>query len=143
MEFLAKLQQSKSKSNRDVICLMCWKVLKYEQHLKHKATMPEHTGSILTSKEYAHEIKFVSVARALGKTKMINDKEYFLDPYAPQVVNEMLEAKQLADESAPATPEKKSSSASISGSDGKVQSEEGTLDMILEKGAPTITGIQN
>ena len=63
---------------------MCWKVLKYEKHLKHKATMPEHTGSILTSKEYAHEIKFISVARALGKTKIVNDKEYFEDPYADE-----------------------------------------------------------
>ena len=55
--------------------------------------MPEHTGSILTSKEYAHEIKFVSVARALGKTKTINDKEYFEDPYAED--NEREQAKVL------------------------------------------------
>lgn len=57
-------------------------MLKYEKHLKHKAEQPDHTGSILTSKEYAHEIKFVSVARALGKSKTVHDKEYFIDPYA-------------------------------------------------------------
>lgn len=56
-------------------------MLRYESNLKHKLNIPEHTGSIITSKEFCHEMKFISVARALGKSKIENDKEYFEDPY--------------------------------------------------------------
>jgi hypothetical protein len=64
---LLSLRKSKSKSNRDVLCIQCWEILKYEECVKHKSNMPEHVTSILTSKEYASETKFISVARTLNK----------------------------------------------------------------------------
>ncbi len=42
---------------------------------------PDHIKSILTSKEYASEAKFVAVARAMGKFMIQDDKEMFENPY--------------------------------------------------------------
>lgn len=66
-QFLHNLNWSKQKSNRDVLCLKCWKIMKYEECVKHKMLAPDHIKSILTSKEYASEGKFIAVARAMGK----------------------------------------------------------------------------
>ena len=41
--------------------------MKYEECVKHKMLAADHIKSILTSKEYASETKFVAVARAMGK----------------------------------------------------------------------------
>jgi cell fate regulator YaaT (PSP1 superfamily) len=79
--FLQNLELSKSKSNRDVLCLQCWEVLKYERCQKHKKFFPDHTQSILTSKEFAKEVKFIAVARAMGKVKQTGDCEYYENPY--------------------------------------------------------------
>lgn len=65
--FLQDLQWSKAKSNRDVFCLKCWKILKYEECVKHKMLQPDHIKSILTSKEFASESKFIAIAKAMGK----------------------------------------------------------------------------
>lgn len=65
--FLKNLNYSKSKSNRDVLCLKCWKIMKYEECVKHKLVQTDHIKSILTSKEYASEEKFIAVAKAMGK----------------------------------------------------------------------------
>ena len=65
--FMRNLTWSKQKSNRDVLCLKCWKVMKYEECVKHKILAPDHIKSILTSKEFASETKFVAVARAMNK----------------------------------------------------------------------------
>ncbi len=78
------LQWSKSKSNRDVLCLKCWKIMKYEESVKHKMLEQDHIKSILTSKEFASETKFVSVARAMGKVKLIGETEFFENPFKPR-----------------------------------------------------------
>lgn len=65
--FVRNLNWSKQKSNRDVLCLKCWRIMKYEECVKHKMLQPDHTKNILTSKEYATEIKFLAVARAMNK----------------------------------------------------------------------------
>jgi hypothetical protein len=41
--------------------------MKYEECVKHKMLAPDHVKSILTSKEFASETKFVAVARAMNK----------------------------------------------------------------------------
>ncbi len=41
--------------------------MKYEEAVKHKITAPDHTKSVLTSKEFASETKFITVARAMNK----------------------------------------------------------------------------
>lgn len=71
--FLQNLQWSKQKSNRDVLCLKCWKVMKYEECVKHKMLQSDHIRSILTSKEYASESKFIAVAKAMGKITIDED----------------------------------------------------------------------
>ena len=79
--FLRNLSWSKQKSNRDVLCLKCWKIMKYEECVKHKSSHPDHLKSILTSKEFASETKFVAVARALGKVNFSDGKEIYETPY--------------------------------------------------------------
>jgi hypothetical protein len=65
---LNNLHYSKSKSNRDVLCLKCWKIMKYEECVKHKLIAPDHINSILTSKEFSNEAKFIAVAKAMNKS---------------------------------------------------------------------------
>jgi hypothetical protein len=51
-KFKEYLQYSRSKSNKDVLCLDCWEILKYEQNVKHKLEFPAHSKSVLTAKDY-------------------------------------------------------------------------------------------
>lgn len=79
---MRNLQWSKQKSNRDVFCLKCWKIMKYEECVKHKLLQIDHVKSILTSKEYATEAKFMAVARAMGKVRrVIGGIELYENPY--------------------------------------------------------------
>jgi hypothetical protein len=56
--------------------------MKYEECVKHKMLQPDHIRSILTSKEYATESKFIAVAKAMGKiTVDENKQELFENPY--------------------------------------------------------------
>lgn len=55
--------------------------MKYEECVKHKMLQPDHIKSILTSKEYASEAKFVAVARAMSKVQLENEIEHFENPY--------------------------------------------------------------
>jgi hypothetical protein len=56
--------------------------MKYEECVKHKMLAPDHIKSILTSKEYASEGKFIAVARAMGKVRYEDgDKELYENPY--------------------------------------------------------------
>ena len=41
----------------------------------------DHVKSILTSKEYTSEAKFVAVARAMGKVTYESGKELYENPY--------------------------------------------------------------
>eukprot|EP00347_Sterkiella_histriomuscorum_P019322 403342096 len=66
--FIKKLNFSRSKSNRDVLCLKCWKVMKYEESVKHKGMYPTHKSSVMTSKQYASEDKFIELAIIHGKS---------------------------------------------------------------------------
>jgi hypothetical protein len=55
--------------------------MKYEECVKHKSSHPDHLKSILTSKEFASETKFVAVARAMGKVNFSDGKEVYETPY--------------------------------------------------------------
>jgi hypothetical protein len=79
--FLSKLERSKMKSNRDVFCLQCWRILKYEERVRHKILQGDHTPSILTSKDFASEFKFIAIAQGLGKVQLVNGREMFENPY--------------------------------------------------------------
>ena len=83
-EFIAKLIKSKQKSNKDVFCVKCWRIFRYEDNIKHKEELPDHTKSVLTSKYYATEKRFISLARALKKVQKLENKEYYENPYQPR-----------------------------------------------------------
>ncbi len=55
--------------------------MKYEESVRHKTSMPDHLKSILTSKEFASETKFINVARAMHKVRFEDGKEFFETPY--------------------------------------------------------------
>jgi hypothetical protein len=55
--------------------------MKYEECVKHKTGSPDHIKSILTSKEFASETKFVAVARAMNKITFENGKELYDNPF--------------------------------------------------------------
>ena len=42
---------------------------------------PDHIKSILTSKEYASEAKFIAVAKAMTKVAYEGGKEFYENPY--------------------------------------------------------------
>ena len=72
-DFVQKLIRSKQKSNRDVLCVKCWRIYCYEQNIHHKLHNPQHIDHILTSKAFCSESKFVAIATALNKMRMEND----------------------------------------------------------------------
>jgi len=55
--------------------------MKYEECVRHKTSSPDHLKSILTSKEFASETKFVAVARAMNKIQFSEGKELYENPY--------------------------------------------------------------
>ena len=55
--------------------------MKYEECVKHKTSMPDHLKSILTSKEFASETKFVAVARAMNRIHYDDGKEFYDNPF--------------------------------------------------------------
>ena len=78
---LRKLEKSKLKSSRDSLCLKCWCVFGYEQKLIHSSEYPLHHLSIVTSKMFAGEQKFIGLAKLVGKFKKDEEGEYFHNPY--------------------------------------------------------------
>ena len=58
--------------------------MKYEESVKHKMLQEDHIKAILTSKEFASENKFLAVARAMGKTKIISGMECVENPFKPR-----------------------------------------------------------
>ena len=79
---LRKLKLSKMKSNRDYLCLRCWQVYTYEQIKVHRQDFFSHKESIITSKHFANEEKFMQVCKNFGKLKVIDGEEYYESPYS-------------------------------------------------------------
>ena len=79
--FLRDLKISIEKSNRDVLCLECWEILKYDRNLKHKSSNPTHITSILTSKEYGNEMLILELAKRHNKLKKEGGKTFIENPY--------------------------------------------------------------
>ena len=61
--FLERLLLSTYKSNRDVLCLKCWKIMSYEQRIRHVQIHQDHAPAIVTSSGFATESKFIDIAR--------------------------------------------------------------------------------
>ena len=84
-QFVTNLKTSKSRSNRDVFCLECWKIFKYEENKLHKLCFPNHKRLILTSKHFCTENKFIALARLMNKIVNDNEVEMFVNPYETQI----------------------------------------------------------
>ena len=78
-----KLIFSKKKSNRDYLCVKCWVVLTYDQMKSHKKNLQSHAETILTSKHFASEESFMSLARQFNKVELIDEIEHYQNPYLP------------------------------------------------------------
>ena len=59
---IRKLVLSNEKSNRDSMCIKCWKILTYDQMNLHRQTHKDHASSIITSKYFNSESKFLALA---------------------------------------------------------------------------------
>ena len=70
--FLKRLFLSTKKSNRDVLCLKCWRILSQDSRSNHMKNLPSHTQSIVTSKFFATEAKFVETARNWEKYQIVD-----------------------------------------------------------------------
>eukprot|EP00349_Pseudokeronopsis_sp_Brazil_P009615 CAMPEP_0202969356 /NCGR_PEP_ID=MMETSP1396-20130829/15043_1 /ASSEMBLY_ACC=CAM_ASM_000872 /TAXON_ID= /ORGANISM="Pseudokeronopsis sp., Strain Brazil" /LENGTH=127 /DNA_ID=CAMNT_0049696781 /DNA_START=47 /DNA_END=430 /DNA_ORIENTATION=+ len=78
---LERLKCSRLKSNRDVLCVKCWQILTYQQYVYHRIFIKEHSGSILTSRDFASEAKFMEVSRLHGKVEEADGEELYKNPY--------------------------------------------------------------
>eukprot|EP00347_Sterkiella_histriomuscorum_P012715 403367493 len=98
LALIDRLNYSKSKSNRDVLCSKCWKILKYEAAIRHRNKHPEHNSFVMTSKEFANEKKFIHVAKYYGKCQVRKDEtpvaEYFQNPFNANDRRIRIERKQ-------------------------------------------------
>ena len=72
-----------------MFCVKCWRIFRYEENLKHKDDLPDHSKSVLTSKYYATEKRFISLARALKKVQKLEEKEFYENPYSTKDPREM------------------------------------------------------
>jgi hypothetical protein len=79
---MKELQYSKLKSNKDVLCVKCWKTLNYEEGKTHKTEFKDHLQHILTSKHFTAELLFVNLAKKHGQVEEgPNGEELFVSPY--------------------------------------------------------------
>ena len=81
MLFLRDLQVSIEKSNRDILCLACWEIIKYDRNIKHKAENPDHLSAILTSRDYGSEWQIINLAKENGKLIIEGEDLYIENPY--------------------------------------------------------------
>ena len=82
---LRNFKASTTKSNRDYLCVRCWKVFTYEQIKIHRNTLSDHNQSVVTSKHFATEEKFIQLAMAFDKYKTDEGKEFFETPYKKNI----------------------------------------------------------
>ena len=68
---IEELQYSQKKSNKDVMCTRCWRILNYQEGRAHKST--DHRSHIITSKNFSNEKLFISLAKKHQKLR-INDE---------------------------------------------------------------------
>lgn len=90
---MRKLRLSKMKSNRDYLCVRCWLVYTYEQIKVHREQQKSHKESIITSKHFANEEKFISVCKSFEKMRNIDGTEYYESPYTDKFKTKVTEPK--------------------------------------------------
>ena len=82
--FISKLNAIKTKSNREVLCIRCWQMLNCKQKIKHLKQNPDHNKYLLTSTQYASELKICELAHGYNKLiKKSDGEEYMISPFTP------------------------------------------------------------
>ena len=82
--FINRLNIIKTKSNREVLCIKCWQMLNCKQKIKHLKLHPDHKSYLLTSTQYASELKICELAQGYNKlVKKSDGEEYMISPFAP------------------------------------------------------------
>ena len=64
---IEEIEYAQKKSNKDVLCLKCWRVLNYQEGRLHKTT--DHLHDIITSKYFSNEKLFLTLARRYNRIK--------------------------------------------------------------------------
>ena len=81
-QFIERLNLIKTKSNREVLCVHCWQMLNCKQKIKHLKQYPEHKAYLLTSTQYASEVKICQLATENNKLiKHSDGEEYIVSPF--------------------------------------------------------------
>ena len=93
--FINRLNTIKTKSNREVLCIKCWQMLNCKQKIKHLKVFPDHKAYLLTSTQYASELKICELAQGYNKLiKKSDGFEYMISPFAP-VNLPLLQSKEI------------------------------------------------
>ena len=79
--FIKRLELTTKKSNRDSLCVECWRVYPQESRARHQKLQPNHVPSILTSKYFASEEKFINLAQNLEKFRVRNNEVEYQSPF--------------------------------------------------------------
>ena len=80
-KLLNNFEKSKGKTNKDILCLVCWQVYKHNARQRHAAIAKDHKELSLTPKFFASEELFTKLAYAHGKCCRENGEEFFEDPF--------------------------------------------------------------
>jgi hypothetical protein len=64
---MKKIALSKANNHRDAICMKCWVIMTYMQAKIHKVEVPEHSYSLVTSKNFSSESKYIALCKAAKK----------------------------------------------------------------------------
>lgn len=77
---LKRLNQSKFKTNRDSMCIYCWKIFSYQKTKEHRIQFPDHKNFIKKSKSFTSEDKIIQLAQHMNKLDCIEGKLYIENP---------------------------------------------------------------
>ena len=79
-----KLNASKYKSNPEVLCLKCWKIMSRNRNTNHLIQKPGHKAYLLTASQYASEQQICQLAKANNKfIKKTDSEHYIISPFVP------------------------------------------------------------
>ena len=77
------LANSAYKTNKDKLCVKCWKVYSYKMAKNHNQTHPSHEWNLLCPREFANEEAFIYLASEKGMVKKNNSDKIiaYQNPY--------------------------------------------------------------
>ena len=80
-KLVKNLENTKNKTNKDVLCIECWQVFRHNSRKRHALLFKDHRELCLTPKHFSSEERFVKLAKAHGKCCTIDGVDKFEDPF--------------------------------------------------------------